>query len=462
MTLSEDVPCRRAHPDGKKGRLTRGEDGTITPTYPCTDMCAGLVEGLSLPEEPPEPDYAEKVEREVERIKVREEAMERVKAEKVAAEEVTLDVALLGEVLDRPATPRDRIDGLVPWEASTLLVAQRKVGKTTTVLNMARSLLTGEPFLDAFEVQRLSGTVAILNYEVTSATLARWADEAGVPLTGLVTVNLRGTGNPLAVGSKSRRTLAQQLRQLRVETLIVDPFGRAFTGRDQNSASEVNPWLQNLDQFAREEVGARDLMLVAHAGWSEDRARGSSALEDWPDSIITITRKNGHRYLGAMGRDVDVAETRLSFDPVKRRLALAEGTPDADSHDIELQRAVPVLVAWVQEHPGSSKASAEGKTGPGLGRNLTREALEQALDKGLIKVVEEGQKKALYATSPDLAAPRHGEVPPTSPPRPTVGRGEVESGVAGSTSPPGGGEVEDDDDGALVIDLSAWAGGGAG
>ena len=65
------------------------------------------------------------------------------------------DLGTLTEVLRRPAPPAARIASLIPWEASTLVVAERKAGKTTLVLNMARALLTGEPFLGALEVRYL-------------------------------------------------------------------------------------------------------------------------------------------------------------------------------------------------------------------------------------------------------------------------------------------------------------------
>ena len=54
------------------------------------------------------------------------------------------DAGTLEEVLARPKPPAARVEGLVPWEASTLITAQRKTGKTTAVLNLARELISGE------------------------------------------------------------------------------------------------------------------------------------------------------------------------------------------------------------------------------------------------------------------------------------------------------------------------------
>ena len=114
------------------------------------------------------------------------------------------DAGTLGEILARPKPPPSRIEDLVPWQASTLIPAQRKTGKTTFLLNLARSLLTGEDFLGRFGVRPVDGEVAILNYEVSGDQLARWADEVGIPHDRLFLVNLRGRSNPLWMTKAAR------------------------------------------------------------------------------------------------------------------------------------------------------------------------------------------------------------------------------------------------------------------
>lgn len=280
------------------------------------------------------------------------------------------DAGTLGTILARPPEPAARVQGLVPWQASALIVAQRKTGKTTLMLNLARSLLTGEPFLGSLPVRRLpaGARVAILNFEVSAAQLARWADEVGVPADGLFLVNLRGRRNPLD-HPDDRAELAKLLRAHRVASLIVDPFGRAYSGASQNDAGEVGAWLVNLDRFARAEVGALDLVLTAHAGWNGERTRGSSALEDWADVIVTMTRDEdtGARFLRATGRDVDMDEDRLDFDPATRLLSLSgqgsrkdAGTARKDAETREL------ILDLLSQHP-------EGLSGEQLRKEAQRQ-----------------------------------------------------------------------------------------
>ena len=53
------------------------------------------------------------------------------------------------------------------------LLGRNGTGKTTLILNLARSLLTGQNFLGSFGIRAIDGDIAILNYEVSGDQLAR-------------------------------------------------------------------------------------------------------------------------------------------------------------------------------------------------------------------------------------------------------------------------------------------------
>ena len=145
----------------------------------------------------------------------------RVAAER-AGTSPPFDAGLLDDVLARPLEPPYRIEDVLPSDAGLLVVAQRKTGKTTLELNLARSLITGDKFLGRFAVRPVKDRVAILNYEVSAGQLARWANEAGVPKDRLYLVNLRGRRNPLH-HPEDRKRLAELLIENEVESVIVDP-----------------------------------------------------------------------------------------------------------------------------------------------------------------------------------------------------------------------------------------------
>lgn len=366
--------------------------------------------------------------REVARQRLRREARRRLEAEE-RPPAPPFDAGTLAELLERPPEPPYRVEGLVPSESGTLVVAQRKTGKTTLLLNLARCLVLGEPFLNRFEVRPVAGRIGFLNYEVSAAMLARWAAEAGVPADRLYLVNLRGRRNPLGV-EEDRARLAAQLRAQEVETLIVDPFGRAYTGESQNDSGEVGAWLQQLDAFARGEVGAVDLVLSAHAGWEAERTRGASALEDWADTIVTLTRDRNDehaRYLKAEGRDVDVDEDRLAMDSETRRLSLT-GTGDRKQTRAvaRTQALMQAIIGIVEQQPGIKTGELETRLrelGHGMQRGEVGKVARCAVDGGMLRSEQGPRNAVLYY--PDPAA--EGRAVPVVPSAPEYRSGVVPS-----------------------------------
>lgn len=307
------------------------------------------------------------------------------------------DLDTLAGVLARPADPPQRIGQLMPWAAAMLLIAQRKAGKTTFELNLARTLIAGGDFLGRFPVIPIEGTVALLNYEVSARQIATWADEHGVDRDRLVLVNLRGRRNPLADPDDTSR-LATELRARQVESVIVDPFGRAYTGQSQNDAGEVGQWLIRLDEFVRGQVGALDLILTAHAGWNGERTRGSSALEDWGDVLVNITRDKddnndedatgSERYFRAEGRDVDIAEDLLLYDDATRTLTLAgSGGRQQRRKTKKVDGLVGPILEVVRAHPGIGSKDLTRRLREGLGGGVRDESVSAAIK----HLVETGQ-----------------------------------------------------------------------
>jgi DNA-binding transcriptional ArsR family regulator len=362
------------------------------------------------------PDYFEReVRREAHRLRVVEAARERVRAESRPAAE-PFDAGLLGDVAAWPQETAWRIHGLLPADGNATIVAQRKAGKTTTMLGMARSLLTGEPFLGSFATERLDGRVALLNFEVSGHQIARWAVEAGVPDDGLLLVNLRGRRNPLG-DPVDRARLVELLRQHDTRALMIDPFGRAFTGKSQRDEGEVGPFLVGLDELAHD-VGAGFTVLAVHAGWDAERSRGSTALEDWPDVIMNLTRDEdtGHRYFRALGRDVEVDEDRLDFDPLTRTLSLSgAGSRKVARDDARRQGVEDALLAAVVAEDGLAVVELTERlraAGVGLQRGDVSAAATALASRGLIERRKEGRTMRHYRVetgsqgiSPDQSRP---------------------------------------------------------
>jgi hypothetical protein len=354
------------------------------------------------------------VQEELRKLLIRQAVQKALKAQQEPPAD-TFDAGLLTDVLARPSEPPMRCDGLIPSDASALVVAQRKTGKTTFELNYARALVTGEPLLGRFDTRPIDGNVALLNYEVSAATVARWTDEHDINGQRLLLVNLRGRRNPLA-HPEDRARLVELLRCHDVEAVIVDPFGRAYTGKSQNDSGEVGAWLVDLDRFVRAEVGATDLLLTAHAGWGGERSRGASALEDWGDVIITMTRGEGddetQRFLRAVGRDVDLDEDRLDHHGPTRTLTLAGvGSRKKASADRKTSELAVFVLRAAREHPGCTGRAIYGfvkemDDAPPFRHGDTAKAAKYAESKGLMRIERGGERRPSqhYAIDPKDAS----------------------------------------------------------
>lgn len=389
----------------------------------------------------PEDYFNERVRADVQRSLIRREAARQLAALD-AAGQPPVDIASLADVLDRPAPARDRVAGLIPSDASTLVSAQRKTGKTTFVLNLARSLLTGEDFLGRFDVVPVKGTVAILNYEVSEHMLARWAAEVGVDPQRLTLVNLRGRRNPF-LADEDKAALAAALRARGTEVVIVDTFSRAFTGANPNDTGEVGAWLNQLEQWMRTDVGATDLVLTAHAGWNGERTRGASGLEDWPDAIIRLTKEEGeegNRFMSAMGRDVDVEEDRLDFHGPTRRLTLAGvGSRKQSQQNRNLSRLAVYVVRAARENPGlgigaTDRAVRAMDDAPTFRNGDISKAAEYAQKKGQLVIEEQGtgMPKKLFPANPSQPIPTPPREYLGTPPTPPYGEGFLGDGSGSS------------------------------
>jgi hypothetical protein len=361
-------------------------------------------------EDGPASEHEYRVQYELGRIRVKEDARRLYEAEQ-RPPMPSFDAGTLAEMLAKPPEPPSRVEELIPWEGSTLITAQRKAGKTTLALNLARCLLRGEDFLGRFGVRPLGGIVAMLNFEVSGAQLSRWADEAGIARDRFVLVNLRGRRNPFAT-EEDRQALAALLRHREVEAVLTDPFSRAYSGASQNDPGEVGAWLADLDRWVRGPVGALDSVLTAHAGWNAERTRGSSALEDWADSIITLVRDDDdQRYLRAMGRDVDVEEDRLTFDPATRSLTLAgSGSRKVANVSRRLEQLEQPVLDVIKAEPGingSGIGPALREAGVSFQRGDERKAAQRLVDRGLVRFDPGPRNAKCYhpVTSPDLSRP---------------------------------------------------------
>jgi len=178
-------------------------------------------------------------------------------------------------------------------------------------------------------------------------------------------------------------------------------------------------------------------VLSVHAGWDGERSRGSSALEDWADVVATLARDPDDdtvRYLRAFGRDVEVDEDRLVFEPDTRTLTLAgAGSRKRSKAERAIEAALPNVLDYVTDNPGCS--GQQIRDGVGGNARVVDQARRRLVDNGDLdekprtgrgggKCYRTVDKSDIAGTSSNPVQPRPDEVGTPSTPS-YRGRGSI-------------------------------------
>jgi hypothetical protein len=290
--------------------------------------------------------------------------------------------------------------GLHPRESNTVLSAAYKVGKTTMLATLLRSLVDGEPFLGEVPVFRPEGRVAYWNYEVGERQFRKWLRTLGIRNQDQAAIwQLRGHRLPLTVPFVEDIAV-KWLEQREVSVLVVDPYSRAYGG-EENDNTAVGQWLESLDVIKRR-AGVTDLFMAAHFGRQQHRegaehARGATRLDDWCDVRWVLTQDGGVRYFYANGRDVDFPEVSLDLDPSTLRLYVDGGSRREKRAESQLEDLVDAVVTLVRTQPGLSTTDLRAELKGGTSE-VKGQAIAAARERGLVLGQMEGKTILHYPT----------------------------------------------------------------
>ena len=271
---------------------------------------------------------------EVERLRIRRAATRALDTEEHLARWREPPSWELSTYLDQAEDTVWTVHDLMPRGSNVVLTAQFKAGKTTLILNLARCLADGDPFLGRFVISSGEGRIALWNYEVSTSMFASWLSDARIQCVDrIVGLDIRGYSMPLYV-ERVAEWIIEWLSSRGVTHWILDPWGRAISGLEENSNAEVGKILDILDVI-KERAGVDNLIIPAHTGRmahevGSERVRGATRLDDWADVRWILTQQDGVRYFRAHGRNVDVEEGALTYTPLTRALTFGEGSREPD------------------------------------------------------------------------------------------------------------------------------------
>ncbi|CPR10496.1 hypothetical protein BN971_01883 [Mycobacterium bohemicum DSM 44277] len=330
-------------------------------------------------------DYEGAIQAQLRLLRIRAEARRRLEDEQrppiLLPEFKNLDT-----LLAEPDAPIPyRIDQLAPAEGRIMLSAQYKSGKTILRDNLIRALADSDDFLGRFTVSQPARRIVVIDDEMSENTLRRWLRDQGIANTAAVVavVSLRGRlGLFNLMDEPCRNEWAARLALLGCDYLILDCLRPILDelGLDENR--DVGRFLVQFDALLND-AGIADAALVHHMGHANERSRGDSRLQDWPDAIWRIVRDKADdptspRFFTAVGRDVNVPEGRLSYDPTTRRLTYAAGSRS----DAKAEAARVAIIRLLAGADGPVKAGdIEALSYP---REVVREALQWLVGKGVV------------------------------------------------------------------------------
>lgn len=329
--------------------------------------------------------FEQEVTEQKRRLHVRQEAARRLNADQAAARPIPV---VLRELLTQPDDETlYRVDRLLPANGRAMLAAPYKAGKSTLTGNLIRSLADGDPFLGSFDVVPPEGTIAVFDNELYIGTIRRWLRDQGIRNTDrVVVIPLRGAVSSFnIIDPDVRAEWAATLRSHGTTFALLDCFRPLIDSLGLSEDKDAGKVLVAFDELLAA-ANVPEALVVHHAGHGGERARGDSRLRDWPDVEWRIVRQDvddpaSPRFFTAFGRDVDVPETALTYDPTTRHLTLGEG----NRREAAAAEHWPALRDYLQANPGlSGRAIEKGLTPDEMSQKQFRDAQAYALKNNLM------------------------------------------------------------------------------
>ena len=184
-----------------------------------------------------------------------------------------------------------------------------KIGKTWVVLECGIAIATGRPAFGRFEIPQ-TGPVIVILEEAGRAALHRRLDALA---RGNAIDREELAGFHFAANRRIRlddpgwqNDIVDAAKEIKPRAVLFDPLARLKAStRDENSQTEFAPMLEFLRDL-RDEADAA-VIFVHHTGHGGDHLRGTSDLESWWESKLTIKKTTDGSSIAAEHREAEAA-----------------------------------------------------------------------------------------------------------------------------------------------------------
>jgi hypothetical protein len=296
-----------------------------------------------------------------------------------------------------------RINDLLPIGGRALLAAQYKAGKTSMIANLLRSLVDGHDFLGRLAVTPVQ-RVVLIDDELDERMLRRWLRDQNITHQNAIDVLcLRGRLSGFdIIDDTIRADWAQTMAG--ADLIILDCLRPCLDALGLSEDKEAGRFLTAFDSLCHE-AGATEAVVVHHMGHGQERSRGDSRLLDWPDVLWKIVRDDqdgdtGDRYFSALGRDVNIPESRLDWTPETRALTLCDGGR-AEKRARGMGADIIEILSDPANSDGLSQNRLVGKLkAMGNSRDGSRRAVQLAIEERILLTVEGPRNTTVHVLNP--------------------------------------------------------------
>ena len=239
------------------------------------------------------------------------------------------------------------VSDLIVDEALVAIVGKPKLGKTWLLLDLAVSIVAGVPALGRFSVP-IPGPVLLVVEEAGRDALHRrlsmMARGRAIRPERLAGLHVAANRRVRLDGDEWRERLREAATAHPWRLIAFDPFARVKGATDENVQREVGPVLDFLREL-RDLSGAA-VAYIHHTPHDGGRQRGSSDLESYYESKLTLAESKDSGRLEAEHREAEAASFRFAvrFDATTEtvRVEAAE-----DEHEERVRE-------YLHEHPDAS------------------------------------------------------------------------------------------------------------
>ncbi len=254
--------------------------------------------------------------------------------------------------------------GPTPWLVDELLVSgcvgavqgPPKSGKTWAILELALAIVTGRAAFGRFDVPAAGPVVLVLEESGRAALHRRLgALSRGYAIQPDALANLHYAANRRVRLDDVRwqSDLAEAVQRIRPAAVFLDPLARMKAPqRDENAQGEMAVLLDYMRHLRELPIGSQPAVVFCHhEGHAGGHLRGSSDLESYWESKVTLKRKEDDHDLSAEHREAEASNTyrfRQAWDHDTRsvRLRLVEDERAEETRDR--------VARYLDKHPEAS------------------------------------------------------------------------------------------------------------